>query len=688
MTVAHPRPHGRGHFWLLAASLVPVLVFAAFATVLAIGSYRDVQDERLREVAQAMAAAVDAKLEAYVTALRALALSPLLDPGGELAALEERAGPVAAMLGGWVVVIEGGPDHPIVLNTAPRPGTALPMPLPAELLGGWERMLGAVFRDGEPFVSDLFQGPVTGRPVVTALVPVARGGRVVRGLGLGFPPAALLPILAAQELPPEAFVAVADGGLRILAHSLDPDGRRTGMAAPDWVPAAIAGKRRTLVVGPGWSGQDNVYAVERLRMAPGWTITVAQPLAGLAGAARSAFLWLLAGMGATIAWMAVAILYWRRAAVAESRREAAALRAGRAEVERLLGGLPAVIFHLLVRAEGPYVTRYRAGDIGRVTGWPSAALAEGEAWHRRLGPDAADFGAFVDRACVGGRATAEFAVPEPAGAVRFLRVSALSLGAAEGGTELVGYISDVTAERLADARAAAAGRLAAMGEMAAGLAHELKQSLQAIMMAATNARAAVGRGDTAKAEGRLERIQAQVRRTAELIENLRRFARGHDAGAPPERIAIPDVVGAVCGILAAAMRDGGIAVEEAYGDPVPEALVHRVALEQVLVNLLLNARDAMAAQPPDRPRRIRIEADRLPDGRCRITVADTGGGIPPAILPRLFQPFTTSKGPDKGTGLGLSICHGMLGAMGGSIAAANDAEGAVFTILLPAPPAA
>jgi C4-dicarboxylate-specific signal transduction histidine kinase len=109
-----------------------------------------------------------------------------------------------------------------------------------------------------------------------------------------------------------------------------------------------------------------------------------------------------------------------------------------------------------------------------------------------------------------------------------------------------------------------------------------------------------------------------------------------------------------------------------------------VALEQVLTNLLLNAADALMARPPGAPRRIRIAADRGNDGMVRVTVADTGGGIPAEILPRIFEPFVTTKGPDRGTGLGLSICHGLITAMGGSIEAHNDAAGAVFVLTLAA----
>jgi C4-dicarboxylate-specific signal transduction histidine kinase len=110
-----------------------------------------------------------------------------------------------------------------------------------------------------------------------------------------------------------------------------------------------------------------------------------------------------------------------------------------------------------------------------------------------------------------------------------------------------------------------------------------------------------------------------------------------------------------------------------------------VALEQVLMNLVANARDALSHLPPDTPRSIAIRAGRAPGGQSvLLTVSDNGGGIPPKVMERLFQPFVTTKALERGTGLGLSICQGLIHHMGGSIAAANDEKGAVFTITLPA----
>jgi C4-dicarboxylate-specific signal transduction histidine kinase len=253
---------------------------------------------------------------------------------------------------------------------------------------------------------------------------------------------------------------------------------------------------------------------------------------------------------------------------------------------------------------------------------------------------------------------------------------------ADGGVEVVGFMAEVTAERAAQAQAAAAGRLAALGEMGTGLAHELKQPLATISLAAENALRGFRRGNPEAVGPRLERIIDQAQRAAGIIENLRRFARGSEPGAPPVPVPLDRAVESALALVGGPLQEAGIEVALALEAPPPLALGQMVSLEQVLVNLLLNAADALRAGPAGAPRRIRIAAAAAGE-MVRLTIADSGGGIHAAILPRLFEPFVATKDADQGTGLGLSICHGLVKAMGGSIEARNEAEGAVFSILLP-----
>ena len=367
-----------------------------------------------------------------------------------------------------------------------------------------------------------------------------------------------------------------------------------------------------------------------------------------------------------------------------AERQAAAQREdARRELDRTLEAAPVVVFRATARPDGGWAKTFISHGIERMTGWPYAevdrpgglrGILEG---NERL---PAAMPTVIDGAVWSG----DFRLLCADGRMLPVKISMTMMQYLPDGTcDVVGYILDVQAERAAEQRAIAAARLASLGEMSAGLAHELKQPLQAIALAANNARTAMQRGNAIAAEQRLDRIAGYTQRAATLIEHLRRFARGTDENAQAVSVPLAEAVEGAMALAGAGLRDAGIVVHFALGSPPPIVKGHLVALEQVLANLMANARDAMSALAEDAPRRLRLEATTLPEGDwVRVTIADTGGGIPDKVLARLFEPFVTTKGEEKGTGLGLSICHGLVRAMGGRIEARNERDGAVFTILL------
>ncbi len=364
--------------------------------------------------------------------------------------------------------------------------------------------------------------------------------------------------------------------------------------------------------------------------------------------------------------------------------EVAARQAGRDEIERLVAGLPAIIFVRTVDHAGDGVQLYRNGDAVVVSGWPAGTFPHGTAWSYYAAPGT-DFRRLARKALEEGRATMDWQLRQPDGGYAWMRsnVRRLSIDAGGNGV-IVGYILNVTAEREAAAQAVASARLASLGEMGAGLAHELKQPLTGIMLAAGNAQAVLRRGDTEKGLARVQRIIDLAQRGGQIIDHLRRFARGEERGATAVPTRLAESIGHALRLVQGSLEDARVSVETDLPDPAVEVLALPIGLEQVLVNLIGNARDAMADRPPDLDRTLTIGAAAEPGGSVRITVTDTGGGIPPEILPRLFEPFVTTKGPDRGTGLGLSVSRGLLKAMEGSIQAANVEGGARFTIILPA----
>ena len=673
----------RGILLVGLATLLPLVGFAGSALVSALGAYRTIDEERLQYTARAVAAAVDAQLGTYITALEMLATSRLLDGPLDAEAFEARAREASDRLGGGIVLIDAPPDFQMLANTRRQPG----VPLPRAVHPEGEPILAGVFATGVPGVSDLFTGAVTGRPTLAVMVPVDRPSQPRRVLALAVASSTLRDVLARQGLPAGTSAAIADGGLRIIAHSSDPEDRLAGVRAPERIAAAIDGRDSTLAVVPGWSGLDNVYAVERLTRAPGWAVGVYTRRATQQASAWAALRWLLAGGAALGLGLVVVVWASRREAVRDARREAEALRTGRAEVERLHGGLPAVIFlsRIVIRGAALDVQRlYRDGDTAAVLGWPSDDLArlpnlEAISDYGRV-PMSVHFRTTIET----GEHQWEWRVRRKDGTWSWIRTRARRLDVLpDGSAEVVGYNLNIDRERDAEARAIASARMASLGEMAAGLAHEIRQPLQSISLAAELTQLANGLGNTTAANQHLEEIVVQTKRTSEMIEHLRRFARGAEEGATPEPVPVAVVVEGALDLIRSALRDALIDVDVEFGDPPPVVCGQAVLLEQVMTNLLLNARDALAARPAGAPRRIRIAAAAGEDGMVRLTIADTGGGIAPAIMERLFEPFATTKGPDKGTGLGLSICHSLVKGMGGTIEAHNEADGAVFTIALP-----
>ncbi|QQP89752.1 sensor histidine kinase [Skermanella sp. TT6] len=232
-----------------------------------------------------------------------------------------------------------------------------------------------------------------------------------------------------------------------------------------------------------------------------------------------------------------------------------------------------------------------------------------------------------------------------------------------------------------------AAKLAALGQMAAGIVHEVNQPISAIRSYAENAALLLDRGRLDLVRGNLLEITGLTERVATITRQLKTFARKSSGmlGPVSPRLAV-DRSMALLGAQAAALGADMVLEmpDEATQGPLPMVLADEARLEQVIVNLLRNALDAVSA----RNRRLVAVSLEQEDGHVLLKVRDTGPGIPEDDLPRLFDPFFTTKEVGVGLGLGLSISYGIVQDFGGRIAAANHEQGgAVFTVALrPAPP--
>jgi len=219
-------------------------------------------------------------------------------------------------------------------------------------------------------------------------------------------------------------------------------------------------------------------------------------------------------------------------------------------------------------------------------------------------------------------------------------------------------------------------RVKAVGELAAGVAHDLN-NLSGIALLAIG----VGQRSAADAVSVLPRIERANRAIGDLVARLQRVAR--PPSAEPEVAKLHEIVEDILIMMRPILRERLIDVDVEIA-AVPPVRCDAVLIHRVVLNLLLNAQDALAEMPPDRRRlQLRVRQDH---DTVRLVVADSGRGIAPAILPRLFQPFATTKGAGH-LGLGLAAAHASLQQFGAQIEAHNaQGSGAVFEVTLVAAP--
>jgi PAS domain S-box-containing protein len=274
-------------------------------------------------------------------------------------------------------------------------------------------------------------------------------------------------------------------------------------------------------------------------------------------------------------------------------------------------------------------------------------------------------------------ASAEYGARHRNGTWRTMRAAGSQLSDAEGKLNgVIISVRDITVERKLEEQVVQSERLAAMGAMIGGVAHELNNPLTSILGVSellqdneTN--------ETSRKQ--LAMLQQQARRAADIVQNLTYFSRPPAPGK--SKINLTEVVDRTLNLHAYSLRKNNIAVDFLKDPAVPYALGDPHQLMQVFLNLILNAEQAIREARDRGTLRIRMGKA---EGSVWVSFHDDGPGIPKESLPSIFDPFYTTKRPGRGTGLGLSICKSVLKEHNGSVEAANAPDGgALFTVTLP-----
>ena len=252
-------------------------------------------------------------------------------------------------------------------------------------------------------------------------------------------------------------------------------------------------------------------------------------------------------------------------------------------------------------------------------------------------------------------------------------------------------VDDITKRIITEQQLIQASKMATLGEMATGVAHELNQPLSVIKTASNFLVRKAHKGEIIQddiLDTLAQEIDSHVDRASRIIDHMREFGRKSDV--TKEEVQVNDAVAKALDIFSQQLKLREITVAKDFCEDMPLIYADLNRLEQVFINLIINARDAIEKKcsrfPGDNLKRKIFLKTCVRDGMATIEIMDTGEGIPPSISEKIFEPFFTTKEVGKGTGLGLSISYGIVQDYNGLIRVeSNEGEGSTFIIQFPLP---
>jgi PAS domain S-box-containing protein len=278
----------------------------------------------------------------------------------------------------------------------------------------------------------------------------------------------------------------------------------------------------------------------------------------------------------------------------------------------------------------------------------------------------------------------QYRITAPSGQLVWLQLNGRTHTEATGQTYAYGSATDITHEKLMESRMRTADRLIAAGTLAAGIAHEINNPLAYVLGSVELMQLRLGAHPAAAAATKelLAQMIDGVERIRSVVADVRSFARQDDDATGP--VDPRAVCTSAIRIVATDVRHRAVITTE-LSDETPLVIANESKLGQVVINLVVNAVQAMPEQRNANENTIVVRTRSLSSGEAVIEVEDNGSGISSDVLPRLFDPFFTTKPIGLGTGLGLAVCEGIVASVGGRIEVATQVgRGSTFTAIMPA----
>jgi PAS domain S-box-containing protein len=711
---------------LVLGAVLPLLVFSAAMTAIFWRAQRRAFEQQFLERVRAMSIALDSELERYLGLLGILGKSPYLQ-AGELQRFYEEAKRVRADQLIWVNIILTDRKGQELLNLDSPVGTGVSR-TPIGLA-----TLSAVVKSGQPAVSPLFKDNFDGNYVMAIMVPLKQQKRVEYVLAAVIPQSTWLSFILRYPVPPDATMTLLDQQGIIIARTLNNEqwvGRRPA-------PALYERFRKTpeeAYQSVGSEGQ-RLYSAHSRSNISGWTIATGVPKEKIEQTLRGSTLAMAAGALATVLLaVGLAVLFGRRIAQSVSglARSASALPTG-APIETASNNVVVEVSEVTraIRKAGEQLQaresalraseeRFRhvanmmpgvvwtAAPDGTITfandrwyaytglapaqnarDWPRLVLHPddyetcAEQWTKSLS-EGKEYEIEVRNRRYDGEyrwwLTRAIPVKDPDAHVLMWYGFSTDIHDIKQSKEALRQSEEKLRQQAheLEQQLIASGRLVSLGEITASMAHEFNNPLGIVMGFAQDL---LSETDPSSSQYQsLKIIDEETKRCQRIIQELLEFARPRSTEF--SLTDIKETVGKTLNLITNHLYKQKIETATFVDENLPKISADPQQLEQVLVNLYLNAIGAM----PDGGKLI-VEANTEPvDGTDRmvvITVADTGFGIEKNDLPKIFQPFFTAK-KGRGLGLGLPVCQRIVKNHGGSIDVESEpGHGTTFKLYLP-----